>query len=147
MTDLSNLEQLLDRVVKVTGGDRAIDAALWLRFIPGVTRKQWSYTHKATNRVHDIDETRDETGRLIIVPAYTSSIDAAIAFINRVLPGWRICMEVVGDIAYDVYLLAPDYDDSRPEETSSGPVGGLPTALALLAAALSSLIVKEKAGG
>ena len=79
---------LLSRLQGLTAPDREVDAALWLEFAPGATRKQWSYIHTATGRECHVDETRDVNGRLIIVPELTSSLDAAVALCERVLPGW-----------------------------------------------------------
>ena len=79
---------LLSRLQGLTAPDREVDAALWLEFAPGATRKQWSYIHTATGRECHVDETRDVNGRLIIVPELTSSLDAAVALCERVLPGY-----------------------------------------------------------
>ena len=49
--------------------------------MPGATRSRWSYVHKATERVCEVDETRGADRRLIVVPAYTASIDAAMTLI------------------------------------------------------------------
>ena len=77
---------LLERVEAASGPDRELDAVLWLAFTPGATRRTLHVPH--WQRPYDIDETRDEKGRLIIVPSYTSSLDAALALVERVLPGW-----------------------------------------------------------
>lgn len=74
---MSDLSSLIERVEAATGGDRELDAGIWLACTPGATRDKWSYTHKATGRECTVDETRDATDRLIIVPSYTTSIDAA----------------------------------------------------------------------
>lgn len=76
MTD--DLLALAERVEKLTGPDREVDKEIWLATSEGVTRNRWSYTHAATGRVCEVDETREESGGLIIVPAFTSSIDAAV---------------------------------------------------------------------
>ena len=77
MTKAEQFEALALRCEQATGPDRELDAAIWLLCVPGATRMQWSYVHIATERTCEIDETRDATGRLIIVPAYSASLDAA----------------------------------------------------------------------
>ena len=77
MTKAEQFEALALRCEQATGADRELDAEIWLACVPGATRKQTSYFHKASGRECVIDETRDATGRLIIVPSYTASLDAA----------------------------------------------------------------------
>lgn len=81
---------LIDRLSKLDGPDRELDVELWLLNTPGATRK-WTEIKSANNRwkPYTIDETRDETGRLVTVPAYTASIDDAIVLADRVLPRYR----------------------------------------------------------
>ena len=86
---MSDLSSLIARLEKAEGPDREIDALIWLKTTDGATRKALE-VKSATNLwpPYTIDETRDETGRLIIVPPVTSSIDAAVSLAERVLPGW-----------------------------------------------------------
>lgn len=137
---MSALQELLERVEAATGPDREIDAAIWLQMVPGATRKQWSYVHARTNRVCSVDETRD-AGRLIIVPAYTASIDAAVGLVERMLPmgTWSLynsdpkCIPKGGS----AYIFA-DSDD----EDSFRAAGATP-ALALIAALLKAMIASK----
>lgn len=78
MTKAEQFEALALRCEQATGADRELDAEIWLACVPGATREQTSYFHKASGRECVIDETRDATGRLIIVPSYTASLDAAL---------------------------------------------------------------------
>ncbi len=84
------MTDLITRLSKLDAPDREVDAELWLQFTPGATRKTLE-VKSATNQwaPYAIDETRDETGYLITVPAYTASVDAAVALAERVLPGWK----------------------------------------------------------
>lgn len=84
---MQKLEELIAALEKSTGPDRELDTQIWLLFTDGATRRT-THVKSATNQwaPYDIDETRDETGKLIIVPAYTASIDAAVTLIARVLP-------------------------------------------------------------
>lgn len=84
MTDISKLRKLLERVESATGPDRYIDNDMmwmfcepfigwenvggwWMRNIVTGEEKRWTYVDP---------------------PAFTSSIDVAIALCERVLPGW-----------------------------------------------------------
>lgn len=82
---MTDLLVLADRVEKLTGPDRDLEAEIWLACTPGATRNKWSYVHKATGRECTVDETRDATDRLIIVPEYTTSIDASLTLLPE---GW-----------------------------------------------------------
>lgn len=78
MTDYTHL---LDRLTNATGADRELDVEIWLTVTDGSYRKKWNYTHSATGRVCEMDETRDKFGHLVLVPAYSESIDAAMSLV------------------------------------------------------------------
>lgn len=78
---MTDLLVLADRVEKLTGPDRDLEAEIWLACTPGATRNKWSYVHKATGRECTVDETRDATDRLIIVPSFTASLDAVLTLL------------------------------------------------------------------
>ena len=82
---MTDLLVLADRVEKLTGPDRDLEAEIWLACTPGATRNKWSYVHKATGRECTVDETRDATGRFITVPSFTASIEAALTLLPE---GW-----------------------------------------------------------
>lgn len=82
---MPDLSDLISRVEKASGPDRDLEAEIWLACTPGATRNKWSYVHKATGRECTVDETRDATDRLIIVPFYTSSLDAVLTLLPE---GW-----------------------------------------------------------
>lgn len=86
---MSDLSSLIERIEAATGGDRELDAEIWLACTSGATRDKWSYIHKATGRECTVDETRDATRRLIIVPEYTTSIDAALTLLPEDC-GWLV---------------------------------------------------------
>lgn len=87
MTRRQQYEALASWAESAEGPDREKDAEFWLFVKPGVTRRQWSYTHTASGKECHFDETRDETGRLIIVCAFTSCLTTLTAVIGEVLPG------------------------------------------------------------
>lgn len=80
---LTRLNELIERLEKAAGPDRELDAVIWLAVVPGARRKATTVNHHAGPYV--IDETRDATGRLITVPSYTGSIDAAVSLAPE---GW-----------------------------------------------------------
>ena len=88
---------ILERLRAATGPDRELDALIWLETTDGATRRESTVT-SSTNLwpPYTIDETRDATGRLITVPSYTASIDAALALVERMLPGRDIAVYAFG---------------------------------------------------
>ena len=132
-----DLQTLLERVKAAGGPDRELDAELWVALEPGATRKQWSYIHEASGRECHVDETRDATRRLIIVPSFTASIDAALALVERALPGRGYEIHQGIHETPMVRLIRPD--ESAPDEYDSAS----PPALAILAALLTALIAQK----
>lgn len=93
MENLQAIQALIKAVEQAEGPDPEIDAEIWLTFTPGATRKKWSYVHIASNKECSVDETREASGRLIIVPAFTSSIDEALKLVRRDYPGIGIILQ------------------------------------------------------
>lgn len=85
------IADILTRLQQATGPDKELDAEIWLATTEGATRKA-AEVKSSTDKwpPYVIDETRDATGRLITVPAYTASIDASLALVERKLPGKHI---------------------------------------------------------
>ena len=73
------LHELERRLGEATGPSRELDAEIWLLVTPGATRKATPVNHPKGAYV--IDETREASGRLIIIPSYTSSLDAALTLV------------------------------------------------------------------
>jgi hypothetical protein len=138
---LTALKDLLARVKKAMGADREIDAAVWLETTPGASR--WATTFVSSTGLwpdYTIDETRDATGRLIIVPPLTSSIDALVALAERVLPenhDWQLCK---GGGCTIIYGNTPDGFDILDTGVQSAPT----PALGFLSAILRALIAIEE---
>lgn len=78
---MTSFTSLIERIEAATEGSRELDAGVWLACTPGATRDKWSYIHKATGRECTVDETRDVTDRLIIVPSFTASLDAVLTLL------------------------------------------------------------------
>ena len=79
------LLKLAERVEQLSGPDREVDALIWLEVTPGATRKETRFIHKASGKEQIIDETRDASRRLIIVPHYTASLDAAMTLVPKTM--------------------------------------------------------------
>ena len=131
MTKAEQFEALALRCEQATGADRELDAEIWLACVPGATRKQTSYFHKASGRECAIDETRDATGRLIIVPSYTASLDAALTLAPE---GY------VANLGNDEPIWAQVWIDNDPASRGDGAT----MALALCAAALRARSQMER---
>lgn len=140
MSEREKLQVLLERVKAASGPDREMDAAVWLALEPGVTRKQWSYIHTASGQECRMDETRDATGRLIVVPSFTASIDAALALVERVLPGWFGKVSFNGRGSF-CWLWEPGVLD---DDDDGKPIYGKTPALAILAALLTALAASKE---
>ncbi len=150
---MSSLEELIAELEKATGPSREIDAQIWLFATPGATRRT-SHVVSSTGawEPYDIDETRDETGRLIIVPSYTRSLDAAVALVNRVLPGFG--WDVASNTSHIKACLNPEFGKpigkhphwAAVSDTSSKKFeDGATPALALCIATLRAKLAQEEA--
>ena len=89
------MKDLIAKLEAAAGPDGELEAVIWLAVTPGATRHKWSYTHTATGRVCEVDETRDKFGHLISVPRYMESLDAA----RNLIP--NDCTFAVGDCGED----------------------------------------------
>lgn len=90
---MTDLQTLLSRVEKATGPDRELDALIDITLFGGeMIWKQANYTmemYPVSRRA-----SANHVGGLAIehVPLVTASVDAALAFAERVLPGCHIDM-------------------------------------------------------
>ncbi len=115
---VSDMVELLRRVEAATGPDRKLDRALAALFGADVTQV-------GTNTIHRIG-------------AYTASIDAALALVERMLPGWywRIDRPLSGPSAE----LAEFADGPQPSSLKRAFMADAPTVpLAILVALLKAL--------
>jgi len=65
------MTDILKRLKEATGSDRELDAAIFWKLFPGSKPN----LHTAMN-----------------IPDYTASIDAALALVERMLPGWDLSL-------------------------------------------------------
>jgi hypothetical protein len=82
------MADLIARLKVAEGPDRELDKQIWQLLVPNVTRRTIHVDHHS--KPYDIDETRDASGRLIIVPSYTTSLDAALALVREVNPSFTV---------------------------------------------------------
>lgn len=127
---------LRERVAAATGSDRELDADLWWRFDE---RSSEYYFNRGSM---GLPQKRDHSkpmpvglGRCAVramAPAYTASVDAALALIERVLPDAKVFLVnwPGGDLAWAARLTR-DYQDFR------APTPALALISALLAAVCS----------
>jgi hypothetical protein len=144
---MQKIEELIAALETADGPSRELDAQIWLLFTEGATRRT-QHVVSATGAwaPYDIDETRDSTGRLIIGPAYTSSIDAAVALVGRALPDWRIenlcewdaeILRDQGPWMCDLVQRRLEFFDRQSAKCSHAPTAALALIIALLKAKLS----------
>lgn len=128
--DKAKLEALLERVEKATGPDRELDAMAFQGFDP--------HFPEGAMQMHAgfIDPANFATGPYTSVkaPAYTASIDAALALVERVLPEHDWILQHTNGGLTIACQLGPNKDRLGWGETP---------ALAILAALLTALIAQE----
>jgi hypothetical protein len=132
MTDLLNLAEQCERA---DAPDREVDTQIWLATTPGASR--CSSTVKSSKGLwpdYVIDETRDASGRLIIVPAFTGSIDAAMRLVPE---GHDYCLSKGCD-EHPLVSIALANMVAESQSTAATP------ALALCAAALRACAGKTQ---
>lgn len=98
---MADLKDLIARCERATGGDRELDVRLYAELLDDrdiIERETW-ITGRSRQPPHDecalgrIDPGKVQRNFTAAfhapeIPAYTSSIDAALALCERVLPGW-----------------------------------------------------------
>lgn len=125
MRDPTELREIIERLEKLTGPDREVDAAI----LKHLGFHSWAGRMSYRDGPMWLDFASSEI---------TASLDAAVALVEKMLPGWRICLELTKGIADDVYLLGPEYD-SRTGEGASPAIGGQPIAIAVCLALFRAL--------
>lgn len=130
--DLEQLQTLRDRVAQATSQDRETDRALM--------RMSW-----LADEVGDFDRYWHQGPQV----RFTASIDAALAWVERVLPewGWDVssCDGVVSaSVIGPVFNTSLFGDDPTCDDREMFTVRAPTPALAIILAGLDTLIAKEK---
>lgn len=101
----SRLQSLLERLEKASGGDREIDARLAEAFggFADVIRALNEDGSTVDAMVDYGEDSFDEC------PRYTSSLDAALSLVERVMPGWTRAVDAsLPSAGIDVDLYSPN---------------------------------------
>jgi hypothetical protein len=168
MPDISAMKEMLARVESATGPDRELDARLSVLFGVIVMKDrgkegisffeapiepgQWAFLSGC--KTGEADAYR-ELGTCLGVPGYTRSLDACVALIEKVLPGWNGMVDFGGGSTCTADLIGPVVEVGSDEEGYPFDIRdeahgeGKTPPLALLAATLRALlqIEERKAGG
>ena len=127
MTDIAGL---LERVRAVTGPDRELDAAIARVCGYGLVQSEW---HQNSLEWYAW-EGPVRCGPWIVLPKYTASVDAALALVERKLPGWQYHMGTCGEDDMPWACI------TQPDEPCRDFPASAPTiAIAVLDALLSAL--------
>lgn len=149
MTDLPTLTSLLERVEKATGPDRKLDGEIFAAFetysYGDVIPAAGGMVVYAGPAPHAPGQ-----GRFEVAPKYTSSLDAALALVNEMLPGWFWraghvpSTHWVNGIAYHCWchLSRTHADHCERDDEATGWAHTVPTAM--LSALLRALIAKKE---
>lgn len=131
MADRAEVQTLLERVEKATGPDRDLDLDLAVALVPDVV----CLRH---NRYTGDNETFTRW-------EYTASIDAALALVERVLPGFQE-IRLQFSLPLGIYCTATIYKDTLTKEAGETFIAPNKSApLAILAALLRALIAQADA--
>jgi len=153
------LQELLERVEKAEVPDRELDAALWAALWHGKparfedSRAQMFYTHFPRHAARPEPEAwhnlwRTEDGTAVSYPSYTSSLDAAIALVEKKFPNAEFSFDAtkVGvrcDLApLGISRLLPDAEMTTSGAKRHGGAAIPAMARALISALLKALIVQ-----
>jgi hypothetical protein len=123
MTDLTALISALE---KATGPDREIDARLTCMI------KGWAFIRCFRKDTSDFEYASEFPYHLASCSSpYSSSVDAALAFMRAQLPGWDWAISQTG-LAFGVFLYPPDFSPSdNPNELAVTVSSNLPLAILL----------------
>lgn len=144
LSSTADLTHLLSRVEGARGPDRELDALICaaLRDIAGPADceyvRAWSGPWVAQAGLVILQEDSGHNGPNFRPEKYTASLDAALALVERVLPGWTMaCDATAPELGIDWELFEPGPDGSRIVGTHEKHP------LALLAALLKALIAQQ----
>ncbi|KLK91377.1 hypothetical protein AA309_19950 [Microvirga vignae] len=133
---MSKLSELLKRIEAAEGPDRELDYEIWAAL------HGWKIKHNGMARFFQTPDGHDSV-RALRAPKLTSSLDAAIALLERMLPGWHYEMacKMTRPFPHYTTMLTNQWASyAAPRFTGQSESN---QALALLSALLSALIAKE----
>jgi len=143
---MSQIAELIKRVEGLTGPDRETDARVWCLLNPGTVYKDHfeAYGRPRQTQVQYTEppkRTRLVTGgHRPHADDWTASIDAVVALIERVLPGWRIEARIGQWPPHEPRRTVLWNNDTKQQSSVFGYSADAPTpALALLLALLRSM--------
>lgn len=133
------LADLLARVEKAEGPDRELDGALWLALECRPNHGQ-VFDPEYAPYLHVDPRGKEHPAIKEDAPPYTASLDAALALVERVLPGWDWVLSSVDGHRASAEVTPPDWPvEALHYKTAKTP------ALALLAAMLKALEAQNAA--
>lgn len=133
-----DLVALRNRIASLSGPDREVDGDLFFRLDP-------EFPSFAMHMSGMSDPAIFATGAYthVTAPAYTASIDAAVALVERLLPGWG--WQVGRNGAAFVYRYVDDLKEALDDDVTFRGKGATP-ALSLLLALLDAIATAATAG-
>lgn len=141
MTDRAELEALLGRVEKLTGPDRKVDADLTAMLLNA--NIVWHTDRITGERYPEALMQSDITADGLLNPPvhrYTASLDAAVALVERCLPGWRIDLRIGKWPEHDPrHVVLWNNDTTAVTSVFGVKADGASPAIALLSAALRAM--------
>jgi len=128
---MSNLQDLLERVTAAAGPDRELDCRLFADLL--MRPDGYAVVGFSPGTVAYV-EAPVTTVRYLAAPHYTSSLDSALALVERLLPGWEWRVERQ---SADLWIHLPKHCQKLACAKGATP------ALALLAALLRALLAQQ----
>lgn len=132
MVDRDALHALAELLAAATGPDRKLDGAIFVSTHEGYSLGQ---NHDGGTVILNTNGAR---ASLSAVLPYTDSIDAALALVGRLLPGWDWDIEKNQGVHYALLLMMPPPQDESGIFGADAPT----TALAILRALVAALIAQ-----
>lgn len=142
---MTDLPPLLERVKAARGPDRELGAEVWLALERDTICRSQGYHRWAGLQPKGLLSSMSDSSALRAyamakTPDITSSLDAAIALTERVLPGWEMLLSNEGEQHNSGWVasIGPRATFTSYEAEACAP------ALALLAATIAAVIAKQE---
>ncbi len=143
---MSDLKELLELVENATGPDREIDADLFVALINPewvTSKKDPGFAAADKRSFWPEGKARYITRDCKPAPQYTASIDAAVALVERMLPGWSIEMVRTRYCTVEMWKADEQGFFNSGRDPIVRRTEGYTLPLAILAALLKALIAQE----